>query len=363
MNHRIITTLALLCAWSIADADNAQAQEVGSVRHIPTAESPPLQPLAIVATVSRGWESNLELRFRPPGSVSWQAITFARRDSTTYVATIPAEAVTPPGIEYFITTTGDDPQTRFASSEMPHRVNVFRSEKEVRRRKHLARHGNRRAKVRVAGEFVNYGTREFAGVRVPDQYMRFDGEIGYRMLNFPLKTLSFGYTYLVGETPLGIRGDDGQCRGQTPDDMCPVEGGFRTSGWFQLRFLLTDGIEIDGRGIVMATPQGFNMGVRAELRIGEATGTHLGVGTEILPDVGTSGHVRLGWGTVPGLPMAATVEVTDFPAPHRAAAVRLMYDVSRPFSNGFRIGGRFGYQARDQQVGGLSVGFHSSLEF
>ncbi len=61
--------------------------------------------------------------------------------------------------------------------------------------------------------------------------------------------------------------------------------------------------------------------------------------------------------------MAATVEITNFPAPDRALAIRLMYDISRSFSNGFRLGARVGYQARDQQVGGLSLGLNTTLEF
>ena len=359
MHRRIKHGILLAVALCTASAQ-VSAETIGSVRHLPPAEAEPAKELEIVANVSRGWESNLELRFRPFGSVSWQSVTFTRRDSTTYVAAIPAEAVTPPGFEYFIMTTGPENQTRFASAEMPHRVNVFHSAREVRKQKHLSRHDNRRAKIRLAAERVDYGTREINGQQVADAYNRIDAEVSYRMLNFPLKTLSFGYTYLVGETPPNP-GTPG-CNDGTLEDECVVAG-FRGSGWFQLRFLLTDGVEFDARGVVMATPTGFNVGGRGELRIGDADGTHLGIGTEILADVGTSGHIRLGWGTVPGFPMAATVEVTDFPAPHRQTAIRLIYDISRSLPKGIRIGGRIGYQARDQQIGGLTLGVNTALEF
>jgi hypothetical protein len=113
----------------------------------------------------------------------------------------------------------------------------------------------------------------------------------------------------------------------------------------------------------MATQTGFNVGGRAELRIGDSEGTHLGMGLETIADVGTGGLVRLAWSTVPGFPMAATVEVTDFPASHRDTAVRLVYDVARPFPGGFRVGARVGYQARDQLVGGITLGLNTSLEF
>src|SRR5690606_32920271 len=120
---------------------------------------------------------------------------------------------------------------------------------------------------------------------------------------------------------------------------------------------------IDARGMVMATQSGFNVGGRGELRIGDSLGTHLGLGAEIIADVGASALVRLAWGTVPGLPMAATVEVGNFPASHRDTAVRLVYDIARPFPNGFRIGARIGYQARTQQIGGVTLGLNTSLDF
>jgi hypothetical protein len=371
MMHRTILGVALTMGLCTSGVGRAAAQgpipavtpSVGSVRHVPVAEAEPAKPMTVIATVSRGWEADLELRYRPVGSVTWQRVVFTRRDQETYIAVVPADAVTPPGIEYFIVTVGNDASTRFASAESPHRVNVFLSAKEVRRKKHLERHDNRRAKIRVAGEYVDYGTRVFGDTELPDRYLRIDGEVGYRVLNFPLKTLSFGYTYLVGDTPPSERGDDGSCRGGLPEDQCPREVGFRGSGWFQLNFLIVDGLEFDIRGLVLATPEGFNVGGRGELRIGDGDRTHVGVGTELLVDVGYAGYVRLGWDTVPGLPMAATVEVTNFPAPHRAAAIRLVYDVNHPFKGGVRVGARLGYQARDQLIGGLTLGLNASLEF
>jgi hypothetical protein len=105
------------------------------------------------------------------------------------------------------------------------------------------------------------------------------------------------------------------------------------------------------------------VGCRAEFRVGVEAGTHIALGTEVILDVGTAGFLRLGWGTVPGFPMAATVEITDFPAPHRATGVRLLYDVYHELPAGFRVGVRAGYQARDQLIGGATLGLRTALEF
>jgi hypothetical protein len=342
----------------------AAAQPSARVRHVPPSQAEPAEPLKLTAFVDRGWESSFEIRYRPQGSAEWKSAAFTRQDQATYVATIPAQEIAPPGLEYFIVSTDEAQATHFASSERPHRVNVFRSPKEVRRVEQLARHDFRRAQIRLAGEWVDYGSYDHGDDRLlPDRYYRIDADVGYRVLSLPLKTLRFGYTHLLGEVPRPGVSEEFLCpAGQTVEE-CSSQVGFKGGGWFELGFLITEGVELDARGMVMATQTGFNVGGRAELRIGDSLGTHLGLGAEHIADVGSAGLVRLAWGTVPGVPMAATVEVSNFPASERPTAVRLVYDIARPFSNGFRIGARVGYQARSQQIGGATLGLNTALEF
>ena len=63
------------------------------------------------------------------------------------------------------------------------------------------------------------------------------------------------------------------------------------------------------------------------------------------------------------VPMAMTVEVTDLPSSMRATGVRLLYDAFYPLPTGLRLGGRLGYAARDQIIGGLSAGVNASYDF
>jgi len=198
---------------------------------------------------------------------------------------------------------------------------------------------------------------------VRDRYLRIDLDFSYRILRSPLHSLRFGYTRLVGETPRSERGDDGSCPAGTPREDCALSAGFRVGGWFELRFQSRSGAAFDARGMVMATPEGFRIGGRGELRLGREYGSHLAVGGEFVADTGSTGFVRLGWGTVPNMPMAATVEVTTLPASHRALAVRLVYDVARRFDGGLLVGARVGYQARDQLIGDVSAGVNVALDF
>lgn len=345
MKHHIQLSSSLMLIAVLAVP--AAAQPNARVRHVPPSQVEPAEPLTLRATVDRGWESSFEVRYRLQGAGEWKGAAFTRQDQNTYVATIPGLDIAPPGFEYFIVGTEGDQDTHFASADSPHRVNVFRAPAEVRRMQQLARHDDRRAQIRLAGEWVDYGsTVDINDNLILDRYYRIDADVGYRVLSLPLKTLRFGYTHLLGDIP-------------EQDEQV----GFKGGGWFELGFVVNEGIEIDTRGMVMATQTGFNVGGRVELRIGDSLGTHLGLGGEHIADVGTAGLVRLAWGTVPGLPMAATVEVTNFPASSRPTAVRLVYDVAKPFPNGFRIGARVGYQARTQQIGGVTLGLNTSLDF
>ncbi len=335
---------------------HAASAHASNVRHVAPAEAAPGSALVLTAKVSRAWETTIEVRYRPLGTIPWASAEFRREGDTEYTATIPADQVRPPGLEYFIVD-------HFASAEHPHRVNVYQDRNSLWREHVLERRSNRRARVRLAAEYVDFGNREIRDHDIPDRYYRLDADFSYLLLSFPLKSLRFGYTRMLGETPLSSRGQDTGCPAGADAETCTFDAGFKVGGWFELGFAIRDGIELDARGMVMATSEGFNVGGRGEFRVGLADSTHVALGGESIADVGNAAFVRLGWGTVPGFPMAATVEVTDFPAEHRAAAVRLLYDVARPMEGGFRVGLRLGYQARDQQIGGITVGLNTTLDF
>ncbi len=339
------------------------------VRHLPPAESVPAVALELTATISEAWNATLELHYRPVGDAQWTTVGFERTGSVSYKATIPAVAIRPPAVDYYIVSRRADlpnSMPHFASERAPHRVLVHPVEVQLRAQRQLARYKGRRAMVRVRTEYVNYGSRRIATTEgdrsIPDQYLRIDADFTYRLLKLPLHSLRFGYTRLIGQVPRGNRDDDGSCGALTQSE-CTVDAGFKVGGWFELGLHVAEDVAIDARGMVLATTEGFNVGGRVEFRLGNERATHVALGGEFVADVGNTGFFRLGWGTVPGFPMAATVEVTDFPASHRALGVRLVYDVAHPFDNGVYVGLRAGYQARDQMVGGVSAGLNAAYEF
>jgi hypothetical protein len=115
--------------------------------------------------------------------------------------------------------------------------------------------------------------------------------------------------------------------------------------------------------IVMAAQDSVAFGGRGEARLGARDANHVALGLEYLASVGADGYFRLGWGTVPRLPMAATVEITNLPASNDDVAVRLYYDIGYEVYHGVRLNLRAGYAARSQSHAGFTGGGGASVEF
>jgi hypothetical protein len=334
-------TIAILLA-----AHTASAQ---SVRHVPPGDVEAGKQLELVAEAAPTTPT-LVAHVRVHGGSAYKPIELVRRDDAHWVAVVPPETVTPPGVDYYL-VAGEQPV--FASPDWPHTMAVRSTPEDERRGRDLLRAKSRRSKVSTQGEWVEYG-KKFGLV---DHYYRFDADFSYRLLTYPLEEIRVGYTRLLGNT-----------RG-APDQMCPTaepcspEAGMKVAGWFELGLALVEGVRVDGRMIVMATADGFKVGGRGEGRLGARDASHVAIGAEYLADVGANGFFRLGWGTVPKLPMSATVEITNLPASHRETGVRLYYDIAREVAAGVRLGLRVGYAARNQSVAGFTGGAGASVEF
>lgn len=365
MTRALIASCLLLAAAPARAEQAAAAPPPTRVHHVPLAVADLDQPVEVTASVDRAWQATLEIHYRPAGQ-PWRAATFERSPEGAYLARLPAEVASPPGFDYYIdSVAGDGARTaHFASAADPHRVMVLESSRTADQRRELAAYGNRRAEVRSSFEWVDFGRRRISPTaNVPDHYYRVEVDAAYRVLRFPLHTMRLGYTRLLGITPETERGP-GSCTDLDPDADCKIDAGLRAGGWVEVRLRLLRAVDVDVRGMVQATQDGFNVGTRDEIRIGPERGSHVALGVEAIADIGSAFFFRLGWDTVPSLPMAATIEISDFPASHRAAGVRLIYDLTYPLGDtGARAGLRAGYQARDQGIGGVTLGGRIDLDF
>ncbi len=341
------TTIVIAAVLAARAAGAGAAEPSARFFHTPPAEAAEGQPLVIEAKIDRSWQTAVEIHYRTIGDAAWKALEFQRGTAVDdWRATVPADAVRPPGVEYYIASADT---AHFASERDPHQVMVFEDAGKLEREEELARVNGRRARVHTAYEIVDFGKRTTTGMRGEtieraDYFYRVDVDFTYRLLRFPLYSLRFGATRLLGRTG-------------------GVESGFKEAGWVEIRLRLTSLLEIDGRGIVALTGTGVSLGGRGEVRVGSDLRSHVAFGLEGVAETGSSFFLRLGWDTVPRFPMSTTVEITDFPSPTRPHGVRLVYDVAYPMANGVRPGARLGYQARDPAVGGVALGLNASLDF
>jgi hypothetical protein len=347
MKHPI-TLVVLVTALGVRAAAAEPA-----VRHVPPGDAPAGKPIELVARAP-STTPTLVAQVRAHGSDgAYTAIELVRRDAAHWVAVVPASAVEPPGVDYYL-VAGET--AVFASPEWPHTMAVRATAEDDRRGRDLLRAKHRRSKVSTTGEWVTYGRRSYDGTRLDDSYYRLEGDFAYRLLAYPLEEIRVGGTYMLGQTFAA------------PDEMCPSaapctrQAGVK-AGWFELGLAAIEGVRLDARMIAMATAEGFAVGGRGEARLGAREASHVAVGAEYLADVGANGFFRLGWGTIPKLPMAATVEITNLPASHRETGVRLYYDVAHEVAPGLRLGVRVGYAARNQSVAGFTGGAGAAVEF
>ncbi|MBL0213742.1 MAG: hypothetical protein IPQ07_07655 [Myxococcales bacterium] len=342
------TRSLILAAFAVLGMRTAGA---APVRHVPPADVIAGSNLELVAEAPPA-TPKLVAHFRNIGMGPFATLELVRRDDAHWVAVVPGAQVIAPGIEYYI-DAGDTPV--FATPQWPHTIPVNASESAERRMRDLGRIANHRSRIHTSGEWVDYGTRTISGQKLIDRYYRLDADFSYRLLAYPLEELRVGFTRLLGDT-------------ESTDPMvcsqpCTAQAGYRVGGWFELGLAPIEGVRLDGRILVMATQTGFKVGGRIEGRLGVLDASHVAIGFESMADVGVNGYFRLGWGTVPGLPMAATVEITNMPDNDRPTGVRLYYDIARAIGHDVRIGLRVGYAARNQAVAGFTGGANATVDF
>ncbi|MBA3463744.1 MAG: hypothetical protein H0T46_27555, partial [Deltaproteobacteria bacterium] len=330
------------------------AAHAAPVRHVPPANVTAGSSLELVAEAPPA-TPKLVAHYRNIGMGTFATMELVRRDDAHWVAVVPATAVIAPGVEYYL-VAGTDPV--FASPQWPHTIPVHASDTEQRRTRDLTRIDSKRSRVAGSFEWVDYGTRTIGNQKLVDRYYRVDAAFSYRLLAYPLEELRVGYTQLLGDTEVG---DTTMC--PNPAQPCTAQAGYKVGGWFELGLGPVEGVRLDGRLLVMATQSGFKVGGRIEGRLGVLEGSHVAMGVESMADVGINGYFRLGWGTVPGLPMAATVEITNMPDADRPTGVRLYYDIARTVAPGVRLGLRAGYAARDQRIAGFTTGANAMVDF
>lgn len=359
-----LSTATALLLWLSTQNPTAPAAPIPlEVRHVPVAQVAVGQELVLEADVTPASQlGELTVHHRLAGETEFRQTAFGRNTEGRYAAIIllPADRYTP--VEYYLTARDAQgaQSSRFASAELPHSVLIQVPDKLLERQAVLELHGGKRSRVAVSAEYVDFGSSRAGTVRYVDRYYRLETDYLYRLLTdvggLRVDGIRIGVGHLRARVP--------PIRPPVPPNWPPLEGPpptLRTGldyGFSELDVALSPLFGIAGRLVLGGNAEGFAAGMGGRLRIGRPRGSRVELEAETISGLGSSGTVRLGWDTVPRIPMSAAVQVTSFPS--GPSGVRLLYRADLEVSEAFILGAMVGYQARISISGGPTLGLATS---
>lgn len=331
---------------------------VPTVLHTPVLTAAAGEAMVIRAEVVGDWRlAELVVRYRPAGN-EWQSVPLERSREGDWRASIPAVAVRAAGLDYSIESRDHLGVVRrhFASIEAPHPVRVEGMSEADTEVEQLARYRGHRARLRVDGSLVAYGTVQHETAsptggavaetdRFSDHYWRAEAEFVYRPL-----TILHDFRFGVGVMRAAWPAVDGEAIREAEEPGVNY-------GFGEINFELHRWFSVGGRLILGASDQGFTAGVGGIGRIGDMAGTHFAAMVEVIGDVGQRTDLRFHWDTVPRVPMALGIEFTDWPSEHSSAA-NLSFDLGVEVDAQWTVTARVGTANR---AGSLTGGWQGGL--
>jgi hypothetical protein len=189
-------------------------------------------------------------------------------------------------------------------------------------------------------EFVDFN--RFLG---NDYYFNAEADFMYRIggVLYSVRT-GFGTLSGYGESVTNLD-DRGMAPRQVGINYGYVEG--------ELRFHRLFGMAV--RGLAGQSQAGAGGGAELKLRIGSEQGTNLIIGGAVVSDFGALAQLKLEWNVIRNWPMSVTVVATNQPV-QTDLGVRLIYQVGWRLKSWFAPTARVGYDVRNINHGGLSLG-------
>ena len=252
------------------------------------------QPLRLALELSEG-ATGAVLHTRSPGQVAYSSTPMKAVGSGYFAATIPANRMAAPEVEYFI--EGTDARGTAApvvgDPSAPAAVRVYEADKP----KPVA---ERRSTVFVLTDYASYNRFEDN-----DRVWQTEGYFGVRYGDVGVRALRTGFGVYRGV-------------GGTLDelDVQKLEGrkvGL-TYGYLETEVGIVPAFSLIGRGVVGLLDDGVSGGGQLVARIGKDLETNLSIGGELLGGVGLRSFAQLELNTFKRWPIVLRSEVTNQPA-------------------------------------------------
>jgi hypothetical protein len=314
-----------------------------TVLHVPVAEAMPGEAVQIVAVIDGAWaEPTLLARYRS-GNGAWRDAAFEQSSAGGWFATIPADAITPPGAEYYIVgATAAGEVAHFASAAAPQPIRIEPTLVDRLEQLDDVRLGGRRESVALDVDGHDFGNRYGNA----DAFLRAELRWTHRVSR-TLHSVGFGFGSIWGHTPDsdGLGAQNQVALGRY--------------GLAEVRVRAHPSVFVDARLALGVSDEGFLRGIGGALILGKPWRSNVSMGAEMLDDLGPSAYVRLQWDTAWPVLMGAAIVRTDLPdAQVSANGLYIKYDLGYRATPSVTVRGAVSYGSRDgagRFGGGLGV--------
>jgi hypothetical protein len=232
---------------------------------------------------------------RRRGVPAYRSIPMESVGPRYWAATLPGDAITEPGAEYFVegVPKAGRPVAVIGTAETP-KVST------VDARPLAGKQQGTLAQLALASELAS-----FNHARANDFVFQTEGTFGWRMKDVGVRAVRSGFGIIRGKG--GTLAELDQL-GQAPRDVG------LTYGWVEAELATSRDFALLARPIIGLREGGVTGGAQGFFRIGNDLSTNLMIGGEVLGTVGLRGVVQLDWRTIPRVPIVVRSEVTNQPA-------------------------------------------------
>lgn len=273
-----------------------------------------------------------QLYYRRAEETVYRHVPMQPYGDTAMVGTLPADAVQAPGVDWYVAVKDQQGQEhRTSSLQTPWPLKVD------------SPHDDRGDGRTVSELALAYDYADFYYLQGIDRFHVAQLSYLHRLFG-PLYSVRIGFGRYVGTG--GLTSTIDEAGGEGIDSQL-VHTGFEY-GYTALEFHADEAAGVTVKGLVGVMPEGLGYGLEGLLRIGPEQGANLQLGVGTMLDIGTSYSVRMGWTTVPRVPMAASVVVTDEPSGDDSDwGVRFAYSPRFELARWLAIEATVGYQLRN----------------
>lgn len=275
--------------------DHSAASQKGVLRNFePPREARSHTPLCIALEVSDAPAAAV-LHSRHSGEVAYHTQPMARVGQGYFGATIDADRMHAPALEYFVEGVTEDGSTLpvLGSAEEPQRVPVA----DVPLPKPAARQP---ATISVSTDYADWNN--FKG---NDVVWQTEGAVGMRFGDVGLRAARTGF---------GVYRGTGGSLAELDEQKVSGRSVGLTYGYLEGEFGLSHFTSLIGKMVIGLEDDGLNGGAQALLRLGNDRETNLTIGGEVLGGIGVRGITELQLASFARVPILFRTEVTNQPA-------------------------------------------------